>query len=262
MNWIKNLKNKQSKISSQSGQDGVIESIFQNCPPFNKTPYYVEFGFNNTTGINANTTQLKNKGWEGLLLDGDNSNPSINLHSHFLSSQNICEIFKKYNVPKNPEYISIDVDSTDLWLFKSLVKEYKPMLFTVEYNCNFPINEAITFIDDMDASIRRAREGWARMYGASLKALNMVAQNSNYTLIAVVDKLDAFFLRNDLIGDLEVPLLEDFTNYVYPVSQNHSRQPNKELCNFFMDYEHFIQTNNIQESIEKANNSCIKYLIQ
>ena len=159
-----------------------------------------QFGFNSTSltgGSGSNTASLiLNENWDSLLLDGSNENPAINLRKHFLSSSNICDVFRKYNVPREPEYISIDVDSTDLWLFDALLENYRAMVFSVEYNSHFPLDKAITFPN----SPEERYEG-DRGYGASLKALNMVASEHGYSLLWVVPPLDAFFIRNDLIED-------------------------------------------------------------
>lgn len=148
-----------------------------------------------------------------MLLDGEYENSSINLHRHFLTPENICGIFAAYGVPYEPEYISIDVDSTDLWLFRALLPAYRAMVFSVEYNANFPLNEAITFSCD-------ANEGWEQDngYGASLKALNLVAKANGYSLLWVVPGLDAFFIRNDLINDGTGCLTFPFSKWRYCTS--------------------------------------------
>jgi hypothetical protein len=109
---------------SQSYQDVLLDEIFKNIGTKNIPPFCVEFGFNSgsfTEGTGTNVANLVlNKNWNCLLLDGDNENADINLHKHLLTSGNISEIFRAYNAPKVPEYISIDVDSTDLWLFRAL----------------------------------------------------------------------------------------------------------------------------------------------
>jgi len=118
--WIEKIYGNLKKMYSQSVQDGIIENIFKNIGTTNK--FCVEFGFNSTTlegGSGSNTANLiLNEGWEALLLDGSNSNPEINLHQVFLTPENIVETFNKYNVPKDLDYLSIDVDSIDLWLLK------------------------------------------------------------------------------------------------------------------------------------------------
>lgn len=206
-NWIDQIEFKTKKVYSQGNQDGIIEYIFENIGTTNK--FCVEFGFNSDTltgGTGANTARLvvEDK-WKCLLLDGSHENISINLHKEFLTFENIGNIFKKYLVPLAPDYISIDVDSIDLWLMKSLlITGYRPRLFSVEYNSNFPLeysytaNKETRYIKDM-------------VYGASLLALNKVAEQFDYTLIAGVRTLDLFFLRNDLLTCIP-PSIEKFKN--------------------------------------------------
>lgn len=206
-NWINEIKLKSKKIYSQRNQDGVTEFIFENIGTTNK--FCVEFGFNAKTltggsGSNVARLVLEDK-WNCLLLDGKNENESINLYKEFLTFENIGDVFKKYSVPIETDYVSIDVDSTDLWLMKGLLmKEYRPRLISVEYNANFPLDFSYTcksimpsFIGDM-------------IYGASLLALNNVAQEFNYSLIAVVRHLDLFFVRNDLLDIKLIPCITQF----------------------------------------------------
>ena len=76
-----------------------------------------------------------------------------------------------------------------------LLSDYQPLLVSVEYNSHFPISEAITAPNNRDFTY----EG-DRGYGASLRALDLVASKYNYSLLWVVSPLDAF-IRNDLIED-------------------------------------------------------------
>jgi hypothetical protein len=77
------------------------------------------------------------------------------------------------------------------------------MVYSVEYNAHFPHWAAITV--DNDPSFRWQKD---RLYGASLKALTILATDIGYTLISVVPNFDAFFIRNDLI--------DDFSGYIAP----------------------------------------------
>lgn len=261
--WIEDLDHRKlgAGTHSQSNQDALIEVIFDNLGTVNKVPFCVEFGFNTSeletgSGVNVGNLILE-KNWDSLLLDGGNENHSINLYKHFLTSENICEIFKSYNVPKEPEYISIDVDSTDLWLFKSLLKEYKAMVYSVEYNSNYPLNKAITFPNDPN-------EFWQEDcgYGASLKALTMVAAEHGYSLVWVVRKYDAFFVRDDLIEDgsgMKVFPYEkwaDCTNI-----RSHGTLKDQGKANIYLDYEVFTNSGgDIQASKQAAYETCMTYL--
>ena len=257
-NWIKNINKKElikQKKYSQKYQDALIDFVFENIKT-NEKPFCVEFGYNHDKIFKNNkgncTKLILDHNWDYILFDCHNENESINLYKHFLTSNNICEIFQRYNVPKEVDYISIDVDSIDLWLFEALLKEYKSKLFSVEYNPNFPIDRAITKIENSNFF-----EG-DRLYGASLKALNLVAEKYGYTLIWVVDELDAFFVRNDLIKkELEMfkPNLKKWKSNANKIC--HKPLENKEKLKECLDYEVFQESNgNIEKSIQSAQDIC------
>jgi hypothetical protein len=196
------------------------------------------------------------RGWKCLLLDGDHANPDINLYQHFLTPENIVSIFKQYDVPASPEYISIDIDLLDLWICRALMATYRPMVYSVEYNAHFPHWAAITVTND--ASFRWQKD---RLYGASLKALTMLANDIGYTLISVVPNFDAFFIRNDLIDDSsgyfapKLPL-RNATNRVLhlPVSE-------EERLRVLIDYEELCKPDaNIKIAHAKAFRVAKRYL--
>ncbi len=126
--FLENISKYEKKKLSQGRQDGVIEYIIKNINIKNK--FCVEFGYDSDKidgGCGPNTLNLiKNYNWKFLLLDAENHNPDINLYKHKLSTENIIEIFEKYNVPIEPGFISIDVDSIDLWLCDKILEKYSP----------------------------------------------------------------------------------------------------------------------------------------
>ena len=263
--WIKELEtiDFSSGVYSQSYQDELLSIIFDNIGTTNPTPFCVEFGFDSNSleaGKGANVARLViENNWDALLLDGDHENLEINLHRHFVSSSNIVEIFRRYNVPEEPEYISIDVDSTDLWIFDSLLGEYKAMVYSVEYNSHFPLDAAITFPND-------ANERWEgdRGYGASLKALNMVAEKHGYSLLWVIPALDAIFVRNDLIEDGSDQLCFPFKRWKDCTKLvRHLPLKNKERAKIFIDYE-FYSNNGQDSELSKlsAYPVCKNYLVR
>lgn len=257
-NWLNTINKKEllkQKKYSQKYQDALIDFIFKNIKTSEK-PFCVEFGYNHDRifkSNNGNCTKLiLDHNWDYVLFDCHNENESIKLYKHFLTSNNICEIFQKYNVPKEVDYISIDVDSIDLWLFKALLKEYKAKLFSVEHNANYPIDRAITKLENSNSF-----EG-DRLYGASLKALNLVAKKYGYTLIWVVEELDAFFIRNDLIKN-ELDFFNSSLKKWKSVSNKICHKPvdRKEKLKECLDYEVFLESNgNIEKSIESAQDIC------
>jgi hypothetical protein len=209
--WVYKIPAHSQKIySSQWGQDGVIKFIFDNIGRTNKT--FVEFGFNQLSyfyDCGANTGYLKMiEGWNGVLFDIDNQNTDINLYKEAITAENVVEIFKKYSVDKNVDYVSIDVDSIDLWIFKALIEseEYSPRVISVEFNTRFDIGISCTVINDPNI---RWKGDW--VHGASVSALHKVGQKYGYILVACEHTLDAFFIRKDLVD--EIPDIENFRKY-------------------------------------------------
>ncbi len=132
-----------------------------------------------------------------------------------------------------------------------------PNKYCVEFNPNFPVDYAITFP-------KNDNKGWTgdKIFGASLKALNIVAINNQYTLVyagclKASFHHDAFFVRNDLIKNCQSrPTLEDFRFIYCPI---HSAC-NTDRYKIMLDYEEFLWTNDIIKSQKKAENICKTYL--
>jgi hypothetical protein len=244
--WLSQIYLHTKRVYSQSTQDGALEYIFQNIGEGSK--YCVEFGFNSsslTVGTGANVANLvKNHGWTQLLLDGEYENKDINLHKEFITSENIGDIFEKYHVPKEPDYVSIDLDSCDLWVFKGMLEKYKPRVVSVEYNSHYPLEYAITL-----NNIPSLRWSGTRAYGASLKALNLVATEKDYVLVYVVRCLDAFFIRKDLLAGQILPPLEAFREVTGIPCHVYGRDS---MFDEMIDYEVWSSTGDINKAKEAA----------
>jgi hypothetical protein len=80
--------------------------IFRNQHLSVTNKFYFEFGFNSATfegGSGANTYALwkhGRMGWKGLLLDGDNDNPAINLHKEYITPRQHRVAFRQVWCPK------------------------------------------------------------------------------------------------------------------------------------------------------------------
>lgn len=189
---------------SQGNQDAVLAYIFSQIGSGSR--YFVEFGFSSSKygqGTGANTELLFRQGWRGLLLDGQKENSAINLHAEWISANTIVSTLKKYNVPQNFDYLSIDIDSADLWVFRAIISSsFRPRVVTVEYNSNYPIHSSFT-------NTGRPDYQWKgdRLFGTSLAALQMVGEEFGYALVDVVTCLDAVFVRKDELRGSSYPSL-------------------------------------------------------
>ena len=249
LSWVHELAQKHKKIYSQGGQDGIIEHIISNIDIENN--FCVEFGYDHDTltgGTGPNCANLViNKKWDNLFLGGTFENKEINLHKHFLTTDNILDIFKAHNVPVNLGYLSIDVDSTELWLTDKVLEVYKPSFFSVEFNPNVPLQYAITIPNDPEF---RWDDG-SKVFGCSLKCLDIISKKYNYSLVYAGQwnteafTHDAFFVRNDLIKPgLEIPLLEDFAHAIVGIHDADTVNKYK-IC---LDYEHYLKYNDLEEA--------------
>ena len=86
--------------------------------------FFVEFGVED--GFECNTRILREKyKWDGLQMDGSHFNDSINLRKEWITKENIIDLFKKYNVPKNINLLSVDIDYNDFYCLKEILFIHK-----------------------------------------------------------------------------------------------------------------------------------------
>lgn len=190
---------KKKSIYSQLGEDGIIEYIFTIIKPNNK--YYVEFG--GWDGIHlSNTANLRiNKGWKGLLLEGDKSKvlsvknrKEINLNHEFVTSKNINILLKKYKVPYSFDLLSIDIDSNDYYIWKNLT-DFRPTLVVVEINPGIKNDLPLSAIENK-SNIHEPDGQTGNYFGANLHAFYNLADKKGYKLLTV-NKWNAFFITNE-----------------------------------------------------------------
>lgn len=203
----KRLGKHEYQVFSQYGEDGTIAEIFNRIGTTNK--YFIEFGVEN--GLESNTLNLLYKGWKGLWLEGskDHCNSINNIYSDMISSgqltiknafitaENIESLFKDGGAPAEPDMLSIDIDYNDYYVWEA-INTYRPRMVTVEYNS--------TFRPDTHFVVKyQADRVWdnSSYFGASLLAFEQLAAKKGYCLVGCsFAGTNAFFVREDLIGDL------------------------------------------------------------
>jgi len=178
----------EKKIWSQNNEDGIIEYIFSVIGTTNK--YFVEFGVQ--TGDECNTRYLlEKKDWRGLMMDGgDNKKPHIK--QEFITAENIEVLFKKYNVPKSFDLLSIDIDGNDYYVWKAITN-YNPRVVVIEYNssCNPMESQVIKYDPDF-------KWDGTNYFGASLLALKKLGETKGFSLLGCdTNGSNAFFIRDD-----------------------------------------------------------------
>ena len=111
------LADRNKNISSQNGEDGVTLTIFDAIGTTNKK--YLEFG---ATEMYNNSQILHEKlGFTGVLWNGANLACSYSqISQEFITVENIKELCAKYEVPAEPDFVSIDIDGNDWHVWREL----------------------------------------------------------------------------------------------------------------------------------------------
>merc|ERR1719272_1527999 len=129
---------REEKVYSQNGEDGIIDFIcgIVGCHLKN----YVEFGAQDCT--ECNSRRLREKDWHGLVMDGSHENIAINLRKEMITVENIVDLFHKYDVPKDLDLLSVDVDVMDFYVLRRILcsGQFNPKIIVVEYNSHIPYN--------------------------------------------------------------------------------------------------------------------------
>jgi len=206
MDWVETLQNiTPTKTYSQLGEESIIQAIFGQIGTTNS--YFVDFGAGDGVTL-SNTRLLKELGWNGLMMDGDNKGNKDVMQEH-ITADNINKLFAKYNVPGKFDLLSLDIDGNDYWVWKAL--EYEPRVVVIEFNGTIPpyVSKTIKY---------NPTHTWGHndYYGASFNALKKLGESKGYTLVYELGCTNMFFVLSDLLGKTDY-------NITYTPSQYHAK---------------------------------------
>ena len=259
---FKNIKDYEFKIFSQFGDDGIIQYLIKNLDIKNKT--FIEFGVEDYMESNTRFLMM-NDNWSGFIIDG--SKDSINSIKNrkwywkydlccldeFITKENINELLYKSGF-RDMGLLHIDIDGVDYHVFEALdLSVLNPSIIILEYNSVFGSERAITVPYDKDF-IRNNKHFSNLYFGASLKALSLLANKKGYSLVESNSAgNNAFFVRNDLLNN---KIVAKEVSEVYVQSKfRESRNINGKL-NFY-NFEDRVKAIKGQKVINTIN-SCLE----
>jgi hypothetical protein len=222
-NWIQQLRSiklgdKNVKgYYSQFGEEPIYDFIFKNIGTTNK--FLVDFGAGGLGCEMSNSRYLLNKGWKGLLMDGE-GDPNKDIKTEFITQENIIKLFKKYNVPLEFDFLSIDIDGNDYWVLKKILEKYSPRVICAEFNGTIPINVS-------KAMKYNPTHTWGEndYYGFSFEAGKKLGHEFDYSVVFQLHSTNMYFIRKDLVD-----WQDDFSvNYI--PTQYHAHSQNREWVN-------------------------------
>ena len=214
-----NLSEHFSSVFSQHGEDGLIQYLYSIIDP--KQKYYVEFGASNGNSI-ENTRSLRvNHGWSGLLMEGDEelvkqSGGLVNYE--WITPENIMELFSKYNVPSDFDFLSIDIDSDDIYVFDAIdTKKYKPSVIIGEYNPGLPNHLPLAIEkgkSDYGSNPHPKNQHFPCYHGCNIHAWHVVAKRKGYSVLTTCG-VNVIMVRNYYAKNFTVPSLNDIITEPY-----------------------------------------------
>ena len=194
---------------SQNGEDGILRYLFGEIGF--ESRWFVEFGFG-ADQCNALRLILK-EGFHGLLMDGSAENVAYFKHAAaqhgidrvtavrtFITRENLQRLIQENGVPRNIDFLSLDVDGNDYWFWEAL-ECISPRVVCIEYNAGIGPDLALTVPYD-ESFERYNKHASGFYYGASLAALESLGRRKGYYLIGCDSTgTNAFFLRDDVAID-------------------------------------------------------------
>ncbi len=205
----KSLNANEFRVFSQWGEDGIIQFLLNHIKI--ERQIFVEFGVENYTESNTRFL-LSNNNWAGLVIDGSEENINFikqdpiywqhNLKAvhAFIDKDNINHLIAENGIKGEIGLLSIDIDGNDYWIWQA-IDVVNPAIVIVEYNYRFGKDKAVTIPYD-EKFIRDQAHYSMIYYGASLKALYLLAQKKGYIFIGCNSAgNNAFFVRQDLKPD-------------------------------------------------------------
>lgn len=187
---------------SQNGEDGLLAAILERVGPGERT--FVEIG--SSDGNENCTRALAEDGWHGVWFEADPGRAAtarrvgeplqVRVQEVTITSGNVVGLLDEAEVPVEPDVLVLDIDGSDLWVLRALLRSRAPRILVVEYNSTFPPGTFWT-------RRNRATYEWdeTHRHGASLDAMAWAAQRQDYQLVACDSYgVNAFFVRADLAG--------------------------------------------------------------
>ncbi|MGV8130701.1 MAG: glycosyltransferase family protein [Candidatus Pacearchaeota archaeon] len=218
--WVNGIKNVNISVKkyAQFGEEAIFDYIFSNIGETNK--FLVDFGASSLNLGLSNSKYLLEKGWNGLLMDG-NSDGNPLIKEEFITAENICSLFKKYSVPNEFDLLSIDIDGNDIWVLESILNGgYKPRVIINEFNGCIPVgvNKAIKY---------NPTHTWGEndYYGGSFEAFKVLLKKFGYTLVHQIETTNMIFVRSDIVPEFDYGV-------TYERNQYHAHSPNREWVEY------------------------------
>jgi hypothetical protein len=131
---------------------------------------------------NAVLVEASRSSFEKLKEAHRNSKNSIliNKFVEFEGENKLDSILSETPIPRNFDFLSIDIDGNDYYIWESLV-QYRPKVVLIEFNPTIP--DSVDFVQPKNMSVTQ---------GSSVSAIARLGKKKDYELVAVTDSNAVF----------------------------------------------------------------------
>lgn len=211
LNWINEIKTlKGNNLQSQFSEDIIISHIFKNIGTTNK--YFVDLGAGAYDGKMSNTRTLKSNGWEGFGVDCTNITDEW-IIKEFVKPDNVCQILTSQNTPKEFDFLNLDLDSSDFWVLKELLKEYAPRVICSEINGTLNPNLSLVLEYEDEYTWDNTNK-----YGYSFAAGKKLLEENGYVIIYNMHDTNIFAVKKELVIGNDFPEVKGRQNIYHPIN--------------------------------------------
>jgi hypothetical protein len=207
---IANLQEVEFRVSSQWGQDGIIDWLIERAEIPSAAQSFIEFGVEDYRQSNTRFL-LQNRNWRGLVMDGHPAviaaaksdglawRYDLSAVSEFITRENINDLIGSAGFGGEIGLLSIDLDGNDFWVWEAL-HAVRPIICICEYNAVF--GDVHPVCTPYDPHFSRTKAHPSNLYfGASIAALRSLAAKKGYRFVGTnTAGNDAFFVREDYAG--------------------------------------------------------------
>jgi hypothetical protein len=226
-----NLWDHEFRVFSQWGEDGILDYLVRRIPGLD--PSFIEFGIEDYQESNTRYL-LQERSWKGLVIDGDplsvtalkctaiHARHTLIAACHFVTRENINDLFRQHGFTGNLGILSIDVDGMDYWLWEA-VNVVQPAIVVIEFNAMFGAEAKIVVPYKPD--FQRFKAHGSGIYaGASLAALEHLANKKGFALVGTNRAgNNAFFVENSRLGPLpRLTAVQAFTPPKFREARDHA----------------------------------------
>lgn len=206
----KNIQDYEFKIFSQWGDDGIIQYLIKNIAIENE--FFIEFGVEDYLESNTRFLMMHNN-WSGFVMDGSSEHINglrkrswywkydLDCKDVFIDRENINQLLSDVGCT-NIGLLHIDIDGNDYHILEEVdLTKLNPSIIIMEYNSVFGKDRAITVPYRKD--FVRGKAHYSHLFfGASLKALDILAKKKGYALVGCnLAGNNAYFVRKDLLNE-------------------------------------------------------------